>query len=173
MSLHIFTSVRALLNLDGKMFFEALTSRATLSISQIISVFLQDGCQSLHFGRAALLQQEVGCVCVCVCVCVHTNLQLHSCWFFFTKDDLVKNTFFCFCHCHVFKHITIPKNSFNAIKSIYCRIPSFYIYSPMFFISMQSCPLSSKFSFRTYHRRKNPRAPLQPIPVSPPTPDRH
>ena len=54
MSLHIFMIVRVLLNLDGKMFFEALTSSPQgVNITNYFR-FLQDGCHepSLRNGSA-------------------------------------------------------------------------------------------------------------------------
>ena len=44
MSLHIFVIVRILLNLDGKMFFEALTSSTHIVNITNYFRFLQDGC---------------------------------------------------------------------------------------------------------------------------------
>lgn len=49
MSLHIFMIVRVLLNLDGKMFSEALTSSThTVNITNYFR-FLQDGCHKPSF----------------------------------------------------------------------------------------------------------------------------
>lgn len=59
MSLHIFMIVRVLLNLDGKMFFEALTSSThTVNITNYFR-FLQDGCHAASLGMAMLFSQEL------------------------------------------------------------------------------------------------------------------